>query len=69
MKGFGYFISIISVVLLGAVAWPGPNEPRWKVLAVIAGMGSSVIGMGLRWLSYRKDQRDKRAMKARESMA
>ncbi len=54
MRGLGYFISIVSVFLLGAVAWPKPDEPRWKLLALIAGMAASMIGMGLRWASSRR---------------
>jgi len=58
IKGLGYFISTISVLLLGAVAWPGPEEPRWKAIAVAAGMAASILGMGVRWLSHRKDRED-----------
>ena len=58
LKGLGYFISTISVLLLGAVAWPGPDEPGWKALVVVAGMAASIAGMGVRWLSHRKDRRD-----------
>lgn len=57
LKGLGYFISTISVLLLGAVAWPGPGEPRWKAMAVAAGMAASILGMGARWLSHRKDRK------------
>jgi hypothetical protein len=59
MKGFGYLVSIVSVFLLGAVGWPGPNEPHWKMPVVVAGMAASIIGMGLRYMSYRKEQREK----------
>jgi hypothetical protein len=56
MKALGYLISTISVFLLGAVAWPPPGEPRWKVIAVVVGMAASIVGMGLRYLSHRKDR-------------
>ena len=58
MKGLGYLISTLSVFLLGIVAWPEPGEPRWKLLAVIAGMSTSVLGMFLRFLSHRREERE-----------
>ena len=57
MRGLGYLVSIISVLLLGAVAWPKPDEPRWKLLALVAGMVLSIVGMGLRWLASRQQNR------------
>lgn len=54
MRGVGYFVSIVSVFLLGAVAWPRPDEPSWKLLALIIGMAASIIGMALRWVASRK---------------
>jgi uncharacterized membrane protein YhhN len=56
MRGFGYLISIPSVLLIAAVAWPKPDEPRWKVVALLAGMVLSIAGMGLRWLASRKQK-------------
>jgi uncharacterized membrane protein YhhN len=56
MRGLGYLISIISVLLLGAVAWPAPDEPRWHVLALLAGMSLSMLGMGLRWGASRQQK-------------
>jgi ABC-type transport system involved in cytochrome c biogenesis permease subunit len=56
MRGFGYLISILSVLLIGAVAWPKPDEPRWKIVALLAGMVLSIAGMGLRWLASRKQK-------------
>ena len=55
-KGLGYLTSIVSVLFLGAVAWPGPDEPRWQVAALIAGMATSILGMGFRYLAHRKQQ-------------
>jgi uncharacterized membrane protein YhhN len=56
LKGLGYLISIASVVLLGVVAWPKPDEPQWKAIIVVLGMLASVVGMGLRFLSHRKEK-------------
>ncbi len=54
LRGIGYFISIISVLLIGAVAWPRPDEPSWKAAVLLAGMAASIIGMALRWMASRK---------------
>jgi energy-converting hydrogenase Eha subunit A len=58
LKGLGYLISTISVFFLGIVAWPAPDEPKWKAWAVAIGMATSVIGMGVRFVSHRKDRQD-----------
>ena len=39
LKGLGYLISSVSVILLGVVAWPGPDEPNWHAVAVLLGAG------------------------------
>ena len=58
LKGLGYLISTVSVLFLGIVAWPAPDEPQWKIAAVVVGMATSVLGMGVRFLSHRKDRED-----------
>lgn len=58
LKALGYLISMVSVVFLGAVAWPGPDDPKWHAWAVAIGMATSVTGMGVRFLSHRKDRKD-----------
>lgn len=56
MKGVGYAISAVSVLLLGSVAWPPPTEPRWKALALGAGMTTSILGMLVRFLQHRREK-------------
>jgi hypothetical protein len=56
LQGLGYLISSVSVGFLGAVAWPGPNEPQWHAWAVALGMALSILGMGVRFLSHLKDK-------------
>ena len=56
MKGLGYLISTLSVLLLGIVAWPKPDQPNWKAAVLICGMTASIIGMFLRFLSHRKEK-------------
>jgi len=58
LKGLGYLISTVSVFFLGVVAWPSPDDARWKAWAVAIGMATSILGMGVRFLSHRKDRRD-----------
>jgi len=58
LKGLGYLISSVSVGFLGAVAWPGPDEPQWHAWAVIGGMAASVLGMGVRFVSHQQDRKD-----------
>jgi hypothetical protein len=57
-KGLGYLISIVSVLFLGAVAWPKPEDPGWHVLALIAGMATSITGMACRYKAHRDQQRE-----------
>lgn len=58
LQGLGYLISSVSVAFLGAVAWPGPDEPQWQAWAVALGMATSILGMGIRFLSHLRDKRN-----------
>jgi membrane protein DedA with SNARE-associated domain len=58
-KGLGYLVSTISVVLLGIVAWKSASEDPWLLACLIAGMAASVLGMALRWISHRIEQKEK----------
>ncbi|WP_332811555.1 hypothetical protein [Sphingomonas sp.] len=59
LKTSGYLISIISVLLLGAVAWTATAEhPAMRILLIL-GMATSIAGMFLRWLSYVHERREK----------
>ena len=57
-KGLGYLVSILSVVLLGAIAWPKPEDPRWHLPVLLAGMAASILGMALRYKSHLDQQRE-----------
>ena len=52
LKGAGYLTSIVSVVLLGAVAWKSASGDRLMLVLLVLGMAASVLGMFLRWMSY-----------------
>ena len=56
MNGLGYFISTISVFMLGIVAWPRPGDPPEQMWLLVGGMTASIVGMFLRYLSHRKDK-------------
>ena len=57
-KAVGYLVSIASVFFLGAVAWPTPTDPVWHMPALIAGMATSVVGMGFRYKAHRDQKRE-----------
>jgi hypothetical protein len=69
LQGLGYSISTISVFLLGIVAWPSPEEPLWKAVAVSLGMATSIVGMGVRFMSHRRDRKDIERAEAEARMA
>ena len=56
MKGFGYLLSAASVLLLGTVAWDGIAENGFLRLCLLGGMATSIVGMGLRYWAYRREQ-------------
>jgi hypothetical protein len=60
VKGFGYLISILSVFLLAAGSFKNAVQEPLLLLCLIAGMATSIAGMILRYLSYRREQREKR---------
>ena len=41
-KGIGYLFSIAGSLLLGAIAWPKPQDPSWHVPALIAGVATTI---------------------------
>lgn len=61
-KGLGYLISTISVFLLAVVSWKSASEHPWLLTCLIAGMAASVLGMTLRWVSHRIEQKEKKAI-------
>jgi hypothetical protein len=61
-KGLGYLISTISVLLLGIVSWKSASEHPWLLACLIAGMAASAVGMTLRWISHRIEQKEKEAI-------
>ena len=60
LKGFGYLASIVSVLLLGAVALDSASDEPVLLVCLILGMAASVLGMALRWKAQLVQQRDER---------
>lgn len=63
-KALGYLISILSVFLLGAVAWPKEHAPGWYHPILIAGMATSILGMASRYKAHLDQQREIRKAEA-----
>ena len=63
-KGLGYLISIVSVILLGAIAWPKSGDPTWHLPVLLFGMATSITGMAFRYKAHRDQQREIRKMEA-----
>ena len=63
-KGIGYLTSIVSVFLLGAIAWPKSGDPSWHLPALIVGMATSVLGMAFRYKAHLNQQREIRLAEA-----
>lgn len=57
-KATGYITSMVSVLLLGAIAWPKPGDPGWVLPALIAGMATSILGMGFRYLAHIQQKKE-----------
>jgi hypothetical protein len=57
LKLFGYLVSCISVICLGVVSWSGAAEKPLMLALLIAGMGTSVVGMLIRFWAYVQEKR------------
>ncbi|HKP33802.1 MAG TPA: hypothetical protein VJT70_03365 [Sphingomicrobium sp.] len=63
-KALGYIVSIVSVFLLGAIAWPKAGDPGWHEPVLIAGMATSIAGMAFRYKAHLDQRRELRKTKA-----
>jgi len=55
LKGSGYLISSVSVVLLGVPALKSAKDEPLMLVLLLTGMLLSIVGMALRWRSHRVD--------------
>lgn len=65
-KGLGYVVSIVSVFLLGAIAWPTPGEPSWYLSVLIGGLATSILGMGFRYKAHLDEQEELKQLEEQE---
>ena len=59
MKGAGYLVSSVSVLLLAVSPLKTAMEDPWLMFCLAGGVVLSIAGMALRYLSHRRDQREK----------
>ncbi|WP_224516102.1 hypothetical protein [Mesorhizobium sp. CA8] len=57
LKGTGYLISAVSVILLGIVSWDSALKSPLLTACLLGGAATSIIGMFCRWLSYEIEKR------------
>jgi hypothetical protein len=57
-KATGYLTSMVSVLFLGAIAWPKPQDPAWVLPVLVAGMVTSILGMGFRYMAHIKQKKE-----------
>ena len=59
MKGAGYLVSSVSVLLLAVSPLKTAMEDPWLMFCLAGGVVLSILGMVLRYLSHRRDQQEK----------
>lgn len=57
LKGTGYLISTVSVILLAIVSWSSASQSPLLVACLLGGAATSTAGMFCRWLSYQIEKR------------
>ncbi|RWD63143.1 MAG: hypothetical protein EOS36_13290 [Mesorhizobium sp.] len=71
LKGIGYLISTVSVILLATVSWESASQSPVLIACLLGGATTSIVGMFCRWLSYevekRQEERQPRATPDRGS--
>jgi hypothetical protein len=57
-KGIGYLLSIAGALLLGAIAWPKPDDPGWHLPALVIGVIVTIAGFALRYMAHLKQRQE-----------
>ncbi|WP_106727563.1 hypothetical protein [Pseudaminobacter soli (ex Li et al. 2025)] len=57
LKGTGYLISTVSVLLLAFVSWQHAKESVALTACLLLGAVASIVGMFCRWLTYEIEKR------------
>ncbi|MDX8468877.1 hypothetical protein RFM26_24520 [Mesorhizobium sp. VK23B] len=60
LKGIGYSISTVSVMLLAIVSWGSASKSPLLIACLLGGATTSMIGMFCRWLSYEVEKRQEK---------
>lgn len=60
LKLAGYLVSCVSVLCLGIVSWSGAADKPLMLALLLAGMGTSIVGMVIRFWSHVRDKREQR---------
>lgn len=60
LKRTGYAVSIVSVALLAVPPWQSASKEPVVLACLLGGIAASMVGMGLRWLQFEREQRTKR---------
>jgi hypothetical protein len=59
LKGVGYVISTISVILLAVVSWKSASQDPMLAACLFGGAATSIAGMCCRWTSYAIEKRQR----------
>gem|GEM_PF-1733960 len=62
MKGAGYLVSSVSVLLLAVSPLKTAMSDPLLLSCLIGGVALAIVGMVLRYLSHRRDQHEKRKL-------
>ena len=57
-KGIGYLLSMVGALLLGAIAWPKPEDPAWHLPALIGGVATTILGFAVRYMAHLKQRKE-----------
>ncbi|MER8563550.1 hypothetical protein [Mesorhizobium sp. M0578] len=57
LKGVGYLISTVTVILLAIVSWSSASTSPVLTACLLGGGASSIVGMFCRWLTYEIEKR------------
>ncbi|UVK57402.1 hypothetical protein DBIPINDM_008450 (plasmid) [Mesorhizobium sp. AR02] len=57
LKGVGYLISTVSVILLAIVSWKSASESPLLMGCLLVGAVASIAGMLCRWVTYEIEKR------------
>lgn len=60
-KTTGYLVSTVSVILLAIVSYQGAKDDPTMLVLLGLGALTSIAGMGLRWVSFRLDEKANRS--------